>query len=243
MKQQFNLLILVCLTLSLFGCESLRHAGKLGKQQQDFHSSRENFGSNWQFQRLQDSLPSPREWENIFLPHSVEIEPLVVNDQWQGKALYRKTFFVEKSPAQKWFFQFEGVMQEAEVRINDSLVKRHKGGYLPFIVDATPFLRNDLENTIEVKVTNTDNPEIPPGKPLKDLDFNYYGGIYRNVYLEKTGPTYITNAVDANVVNGGGILVHFEQVDSLQALGTIKTHVQNDADVSAEDKSEGHAYL
>ena len=37
-----------------------------------------------------------------------------------------------------------------------------------------------------------------PGKPLKRTsDFNFYGGIYRNVYLIKTDKLYITDAVAA----------------------------------------------
>ncbi|MGB7843035.1 MAG: glycoside hydrolase family 2 TIM barrel-domain containing protein [Salinimicrobium sp.] len=237
MKQQFILLILICLTLTVFGCDPLRPAEFVREQQQETHfRSRENFGSDWQFQRLQNPLPSPQEWENVFLPHSVKIEPLIVNEQWQGKSLYRKTFYVNKTSAEKWFFQFEGVMQESRVKINDSLVKIHKGGYLPFTVEATPYLKNNRQNSIEVAVENVDNATIPPGKPLEDLDFNYYGGIYRNVYLVKTGSTYITNAVNANQVNSGGMLLHFEEVDSLKASGTLKTHVQNDADVVREIK-------
>ncbi|MGB7784731.1 MAG: glycoside hydrolase family 2 TIM barrel-domain containing protein [Salinimicrobium sp.] len=235
MNHQFNLLILICLTLTFFGCDSLHPAEFVRGQQQETHfRSREDFGNDWQFQRLQDSLPSPREWDKVFLPHSVKIEPLIVNEQWQGKALYRKTFYVDKTSAEKWFFQFEGVMQEAEVKINDSMVKLHQGGYLPFTVDATPFLKNGQENTIEVNVTNVDDPNIPPGKPLEDLDFNYYGGIYRNVYLVKTGPTYITDAVHAELVNGGGLLLHFEEVNSARAGGFLKTHVQNDAAAARE---------
>lgn len=69
MKQQFNLLIIYCLTLTFFGCDSLRPADVVRKQQQErsFRNC-ENFCGTWQSQRLQDSLPSPREWETIFLP-------------------------------------------------------------------------------------------------------------------------------------------------------------------------------
>lgn len=192
-----------------------------------------DFGEDWQFRRVEKADEENPEWETVVIPHSVKIEPLVVNDQWQGTSIYRKDFAVDKPKKEKWFLHFEGVMQEAEVKINDNLVKTHKGGYLPFTVDATPHLLNDTINSIEVVVKNVDNSAIPPGKPLKDLDFNYYGGIYRNVILEKTNPVYITNAVNADEVNGGGVLIHFDDIDESVAKGIVKTNVQND---SGEDR-------
>ena len=41
-------------------------------------------------------------------------------------------------------------MQEADVWINDRKVSNHKGGYLPFTVDATPFLKANKENNIKI---------------------------------------------------------------------------------------------
>ena len=159
-----------------------------------------------------------------------------MNQQWQGTSIYRKKFPVEKDKNKKWFFHFEGVMQEARVSLNNSLVKIHKGGYLPFTVDATPYLKNNSENIIEVEVINIDNPVIPPGKPLADLDFNYYGGIYRNVRLIKTGPVYITDPVHAEKVNGGGILVHFDSISPQKASGFVKVHVVNASEEQKELK-------
>ena len=37
-----------------------------------------------------------------------------------------------------------------------------------------------------------------PGKPQEGLDFSYFGGIYRDVYLISTGPVYITDPNEAN---------------------------------------------
>lgn len=186
----------------------------------------ENFGNDWQFQRVEDSLKG---WETVHIPHTVKIEPLVVNDQWQGVARYRKTLNITSLNDQKWFLHFEGVMQEARVFINGKVVHRNKGGYLPFTVDATPHLKPEFANIIEVEVINEDDTSIPPGKVLKDLDFNMYGGIYRNVQLIKTNKIYITNAVRANIINGGGILVHFDSIGNNAAAGLIKTHIRNES--------------
>ncbi|CAF4687716.1 unnamed protein product [Rotaria sp. Silwood1] len=68
-------------------------------------------------------------------------------------------------------------MHEADVWVDSLHVGRHLGGYLPFYIEI-PSGRN-----ITVRLRNTDNSLIPPGKNLFALDFNYYGGLYRHVWL------------------------------------------------------------
>lgn len=182
-----------------------------------------NFGSDWEFQREEANA----NWEKITIPHTAKIEPLVVNNQFQGNCWYQKNFKVSNAKNKKVFLYFEGVMQEADVWINEQKVTNHKGGYLPFTVDVTSFLKSK-GNTIKVKVNNEDNPDFLPGKPLKDLDFNYYGGIYRNVYLITTDKLYITNPVQANKKASGGIYVNFDKSNKNNASGTVQVHLKNE---------------
>lgn len=182
-----------------------------------------NFGLDWEFKREETNS----NWEKITIPHTARIENLVVVKQFQGTCWYQKKFSVGKLKNKKVFLYFEGVMQEADVWINDQKLTNHKGGYLPFTVDVSPFLKSK-GNTIKVKVNNEDNPEFLPGKPLKDLDFNYYGGIYRNVYLITTDKLHITNAVQANKKASGGMYANFHQVNKDRALGTVQVHLKNE---------------
>ncbi len=182
-----------------------------------------NFGSDWEFQQEGQSS-----WQKVTLPHTAHVEPLVVLNQFQGVSYYQKKFKVNPSIDQKVFLYFEGVMSETELWINKQKVTHHQGGYLPFTVDATPYLKTDSDNLIQLKVTNLDNPEIPPGKPLKDLDFNYYGGIYRNVYLITTAKVYITDPVQANKKASGGVFVYFDSVSKEQAQGIVQVHLKNE---------------
>ena len=184
-----------------------------------------NFGADWEFKR--EETPA-QDWEKVTIPHTARLENLVVVKQFQGTSWYQKNFKVDNSKDQKTFLYFEGVMQEADVWINDQKITNHKGGYLPFTVDVTPYLNSKKENTIKIKVNNEDNPDFLPGKPLKDLDFNYYGGIYRNVYLITTSKLYITDAVNANKVASGGLYVNFENIDKKVASGTIQVHLKNE---------------
>ncbi len=203
------------------------------KNEIHYTRTKTNFGSDWTFTKDSTSL----NWENITLPHTAQIEPLVVNNQWQGNCWYQKRFDIEKTANEKVFLYFEGVMHETWIWINGKKVSHHQGGYLPFTVDITDWVK-EKDNTIIVKVNNEDNPQIPPGKTLKTLDFNYYGGIYRNVYLIKTNSVYITDAVHANQVNSGGILVHFDEINPEIATGFIKVHVKNESDEPKKVKLE-----
>ncbi|MGQ7946111.1 glycoside hydrolase family 2 protein [Flavobacterium sp. WC2509] len=183
-----------------------------------------NFGSDWEFKREEPNS----NWENVTIPHTNKIENLVVIKQFQGTSWYQKKFKTNFTKDQKVFFYFEGVMQQAEVWINDQKVTTHIGGYLPFTVDATPFIDTEKENTIKVKVNNEDNADFLPGKPLKDLDFNYYGGIYRNVYCITTNKLYITDAVHAGKKASGGIYVNFDAIAKDKATGTVQVDLKNE---------------
>jgi beta-galactosidase len=181
---------------------------------------------DWQFQMGEEL--GETSWKSVHLPHTPTIEPLVVNDQWQGVCWYQKTIPFALTPkGKRHFLHFEGVMHDAQVWINNQKVQAHKGGYLPFTVDLTDHLNYGSDNKVLVKVKNTDDSTIPPGKPLKGLDFNYYGGIYRNVSLTSTENIYITDPVHANKPNSGGVLVHFDQISSEEAKGTVKIHLNN----------------
>ena len=149
--------------------------------------SKSLFNDDWYFIRLdsnridESSLISngiiPTNWDKVKLPHTPRIEPLIVNNQWQGNCYYAKIFSIAKLGNKKYFIKFESAMNVADVWVNGKHFETHLGGYLPFTVDITSIARYDKPNFIVVKLNNEDNPTTGP-KPLKKLDFNMYGGIY-----------------------------------------------------------------
>lgn len=80
-----------------------------------------------------------------------------------------------------------------------------------------------------VKTDNHDNADVPPGKPIKDLDFCYYSGIYRNVSLIITNPLHITDAVKEGKTASGGIRVWYPEVTSYSAKIAVSTHIKNES--------------
>jgi len=199
-----------------------------------------NFNSDWKFCN-QENLSSSKQdlpvengysytkWETVTIPHTAKIEPLTILEPWTGISWYQKEFTADSLwKNKKVYIQFEAVMQQADVWLNGKHVFTHLGGYLPFSVDLSKELIYGKSNSILVKTDNSDNPGILPGKPIKELDFCYYSGIYRNVSLLVINPLHITDAVQANVAASGGVRVWFPTVSKEFAEIAIQTHLRNE---------------
>ena len=145
------------------------------------------FNDNWEFQ-LKPSDPV----SIVSLPHTPKLEPLVMQGQLIGKVVYRKRFDYKLQEGRRLLIHFEGTMHTADVALNGEIIGSHVGGYLPFEVDLSTALQ-DSANVLEVFLDNREDPTVPPGKPIKDLDFYYHAGIYRNVWLEEVSGVQIQN--------------------------------------------------
>ncbi|SDC99766.1 glycoside hydrolase family 2 TIM barrel-domain containing protein [Niabella drilacis] len=171
-----------------------------------------------------------RAWQQVTLPHTAFPEPLVIVKPREGIAWYKKTFRVPATNRGKSVsLYFEAAMQVADVWVNGTYITRHTGGYLPFVIDITKLIRFNTDNTIYLKLNNKANPVVPPGKPVEKLDFIYYSGLYRSVWLDVKDPLHITDAVAANQAAGGGIFVTYPQVGKAQATVQVQTHIINES--------------
>lgn len=187
----------------------------------------DSFNKDWIFS--EDSV----KWNKIEIPHTTKIEPLLVNNQWQGDAWYQKKFNINFSNGRKTFLRFEGVMHQANISLNGKEIAVHNGGYSPFCIDISEYAQKG-ENILQVRVNNENNAKIPPGKALNVLDFNYYGGIYRNVKFLQKDVVYATEATMANGPMKGGQLFHFSDVTDKSAKGQAWINVKNESLKSKE---------
>ena len=200
---------------------------------------KQNFNENWLFKIIENSKKDTlsfqenetvSNWQLIQLPHTPKIEPKIVNNQWQGISCYKKEFNLSKQlKNKKLFFKFEGAMNIAEVWINDKKLIKHHGGYVQFVIDFTEVALFDSKNTILVQLNNKDNPITGP-KPLEKLDFNTYGGIYRNVWLIAKNKLHITDPIFENKTASGGVFVTYSKVSEVEATINIKTHIRNETE-------------
>ena len=194
-------------------------------------ASEQRYNQDWQFLRSDDSLSLTQvqartDWQEVTLPHTPRIEPLIVNDQFQGDAWYRKMIDGNSIDDQRpvWL-RFEAAMNVAEVWLNGEKLTTHVGGYLPFTAELTGKLTRD-QNELLVRLDNRDNPITGP-KPLATLDFNTYGGLYRDVYLVTKDDLYITDPIAADKTASGGIFVTYPKVSPTEAHIASQTHVRN----------------
>jgi beta-galactosidase len=196
----------------------------------------DSFDHEWQFYKSADTLsipPASAIWEMVDLPHTANLESLTVKNQWQGICFYKKNFKLDSENRNKIIsLQFDGAMNVAEVWVNGKMMVHHLGGYLPFVVDLSNVARFDTLNTVLVRLDNRDNPVTGP-KPLKILDFNMYGGLYRNVHLIIKGKIHLSNPIQANIIAGGGVFFATTSANRQRADFEIKVHIQNQTDRTA----------
>ena len=223
-------LLFLVIFVSIHGCS----------KDEILQSSKVKFNSDWHFTKAENETISDdtylanndfKSWQKVSLPHTANLEPKIVNNQCQGVSWYAKNFTLsDEMYGKKLFFKFEGAMNTAEVWVNNKKLIKHQGGYLPFVIDFTEIALFDKENIIHIKLNNKDNPTTGP-KPLKNLDFNTYGGIYRNVWLIAKNSLHITDPIFTNKVASGGVFVSYPKVSKEEATINIKTHVKNENNV------------
>lgn len=171
-------------------------------------------------------------WERVNLPHTVRLEPLNASGgrNYQGICWYQKHFVaLSEWQGQTVYLVFQGAMQVADLWLNGKHLGTHYGGYLPFTLDISRHAQfgESRTNVLTVRLDNSDNPEVPPGKPQDQLDFVYFGGLYRSVQLQVLRDLHISDPILADKPAGGGIFVTFPAVSSNVAVVQIQTDVIN----------------
>ncbi len=210
-------LILLVFTISLFACSNTKFRETL-------------FNDHWEF-KISDlpveQILNEGDWESITLPHTPHLEPRVMDGQWQGICWYKKEFALPLSSKNKrLFLRFEGAMNVSEFWMNGIKAASHKGGYLPVVFEFSDMAKFGSKNTILVRLDNNDNQVTGP-KPMRNLDFNMYGGLYRDVSLMVKDPLHITDPILAKKPGGGGVFVRYLKVEKEEAILEVLTQVIN----------------
>ena len=118
----------------------------------------------------------------VDLPHTWNAQDALSGkiDYKRGIGNYEKNLFIRSEwKGKRLFIRFEGVNNIADVFVNRRHIGEHRGGYGAFIFEITGKVEYGKENSILVRVNNGEQLDI---MPLVG-DFNFYGGIYRDVHL------------------------------------------------------------
>lgn len=173
----FKLLSLFCLWALCWLVQPLKAQVSFG--------SPEKFNEGWLFALDDDSTMSApgyddSRWRKLCLPHDWSIEgqlsPTLASCTGYlpgGVGWYRKHFTVDGDAAPRHYVYFEGVYNRSEVYLNGHLLGKRPNGYISFLYDLTPYLKEG-ENVLAVRVDHS-----------RYADSRWYtgSGIYRDVWM------------------------------------------------------------
>ena len=185
-----------------------------------------NFNEGWRFclgdaENAHSIGFNDSSWPIACAPHTAQLVPAEASGgrNYQGVCWYRKQFVVPADMQDhEVILYFEAIMGKQEIYVNGQLVKTNEGGYLPIIVNLSELGVNAGDSClIAVKVDNSDDKSYPPGKKQAQLDFAYHGGIYRDVWLIGRNAIHITDPLERDIVAGGGVFLHYDNISEKSA--------------------------
>lgn len=170
-----NRLFLFC-SFILLACFSVQAQVSFGEAKK--------FNENWLFSLSDDSLGASAsyddsKWRKLDLPHDWSVEgqlsPSLASCTGYlpgGIGWYRKHFQVTDKAARHYIY-FEGAYNRSEVYLNGHLLGKRPNGYISFMYDMTPYLKEG-DNVLAVRIDHS-----------RYADSRWYtgSGIYRDVWM------------------------------------------------------------
>lgn len=177
-----------------------------------------SLNEEWEF-RFADA--GEDSWQEVSIPHTWNAKDAFDETPGYRRTVgwYRKDLNLQPKQNKKYILLFEAANQTAEVYLNGQLAGQHKGGYTAFTIDATPYLKTGQANELRVKVDNRHDENIPPLRG----DFNFYGGIYRDVWLLELNPIHF----DFGDYASSGIFVTTPEVSEASATLRVEGNLRN----------------
>ena len=165
--------------------------------------------------------------------------PYKVNDKmiYETKIRIPETFTEEKI-----LLHFGAVDQIAQVYVNDELAGSHEGGYLPFALDITNFVRKDEENKVVVKVTDSLDKTYPYGKQCKKRGGMWYtpvSGIWKSVWMENVPETYIEKVILTPSLKGVHVSVKMNDAKTADSFNAVVSLEDGTKETFVFDGTEG----
>lgn len=176
------------------------------------------FNDGWLFKLTDDSIIAQTayddsQWRKLDLPHDWSIEgqlsPTLASCTGYlpgGIGWYRKHFRITDNAARHYIY-FEGVYNRSEVYLNGHLLGKRPNGYVSFLYDMTPYLKEG-DNVLSVRVDHS-----------RYADSRWYtgSGIYRDVWLVAAPETHIAQ---------WGVGWHAVSLTDRQAVVAVEVEVE-----------------
>lgn len=157
----------------------------------------------------------------VNLPHTWNIADFMSdNGYYRGDGSYMKELFIPESyKGKRLFVKFEGAGTVANVSVNFKQVAEHKGAYNAFTVEITNDVDYGKKNYLVVTCNNARRFDVAP----QGGDFNMYGGLYRDVWLQVTEDACISPLY----YGSEGVLVTQKMVSEQRAELSSEIHLSS----------------
>ena len=158
----------------------------------------------------------------VDLPHTWNAQDALggKHDYKRGIGNYTKKIFIRPEwQGKRLFLRFEGANCVSNVFVNGKHIGEHRGGYGAFVFEITDKVEYGKENTLLVRVNNGEQLDV---MPLVG-DFNFYGGIYRDVHLLLTDNLCISPLDYAS----SGVYLIQQQITDKQAAICARINLSN----------------
>ena len=156
-----------------------------------------NLNGPWAY-AITDRAECPERFDGeILVPFSPETTLSGVEKTLQpGQFLWYRRRFADtrQKPGERTLLHFGAVDQCAEVFVNGASVGSHEGGYLPFTLDITDYLKEENELTLRV-TDGTDSSYFARGKQKTKRGGIWYtpqSGIWQTVWMENVPKDFIS---------------------------------------------------
>lgn len=187
----------------------------------------------------------PSQWDgDILVPFAVESALSGVGKEvGKDKALwYNNTITMDKAVNKnKVLLHFGAVDWQCDVFVNDKLVGRHEGGFDPFSMDISAFLKKGNKQDIAIRVWDpTDDGPQPRGKQIKNPHGIWYTpvtGIWQTVWMESVPQTYIVSTKQTPQLDKGSLSFQ-ALIEDGQAGDQIKVRALDGHTVIQEQSGE-----
>ena len=178
--------------------------------------------SNWLFFKGDTSAKTiENNWIPVSIPHTWNALDVMDDEPgyYRGDGWYKKTIYIPVQwKAKDIYLFFEGANQVTDVYVNGKSVGKHTGGYTAFSFLISSYLNyaenGNRANELVIKVNNSHDENITPLL----ADFTFFGGIYRDVYLQVINKTHF----DADNYASNGVFISTPIVTNTTASVNIK---------------------
>ena len=153
-----------------------------------------DMGINGHWERLKETDES---WKPVNIPSTFNAA-LSEDPNYSGPAWFFLKFMPEVAADDGHWLRlcFEGILLRSRVWLNGKMISEHEGGWTPQYADVSHEIKPSAENIIIVRA---DNRLTNTSLPTKLWDhhspgWHSYGGIFRDVFIERISNDYIFKA-------------------------------------------------